>query len=359
MMKIVALIAMGVASADAVRVGKSRIGSAPVLQHDLLEQNLHVEKRSPSEPAKLITKEATMTIYMFRHGQSKWNAWKNWGGWFWHHCKIFGSWADAELTAKGVDDALAIRDWFAKPEQKELRDKALAGKVMFDASNLSRAIDTLMIGAQDVLEDMKLTVADQQTEILVPDDNLAKKLDKIHHYSKPYVMSCLQETTRGADASLTGKRRAGNIGTYKDGKKPPMPLPGAATKQQGIEQQRIENIYQFHQDKDIGNNPVNDRVNEEKIKERIVDFLNFSFEHQSEDEIDTVFAAGHSHQILELMTRLAKTTEMDNFWQGLEKDSQKLGNGNGAKITITKRAGCDGNNFGDYIIEGIEYIDPH
>ena len=34
MMKIVALIAMGVASADAVRVGDGRIQSAPLRQHE-------------------------------------------------------------------------------------------------------------------------------------------------------------------------------------------------------------------------------------------------------------------------------------------------------------------------------------
>ena len=89
----------------------------------------------------------------------------------------------------------------------------------------------------------------------------------------------------------------------------------------------------------------------DKIKGRIVEFLSYSFEHQREHGIDTVFAAGHSHQILELMTRLTKTSE--------DLSVKKLDNGNGAKITITKRAGRDGKSFGDYIIEGIEYIDPH
>ena len=148
-------------------------------------------------------------------------------------------------------------------------------------------------------------------------------------------MSCLQETTSGPDDGLTGARRAGEH-----------PEPGAVT-QSVIG--RITDVYEFYQNMDDGDIPVKDRVDKDKIKERIVEFLKFSFEHHSKHEIDTVFAAGHSHQILELMTRLTKTSD--------ELLVKKLGNGNGAKITITKRG--DGSQIEHFEIKNIDYIFPH
>lgn len=84
------------------------------------------------------TARASLRVYLMRHGQSKWNVLtekgKGFREWMKHGLK------DAQLTAKGVDQAISGQEFFRK---------TLAGvdpkSVQFAGSLLSRAYDTLVL----------------------------------------------------------------------------------------------------------------------------------------------------------------------------------------------------------------------